>query len=64
MKKSIFLFFAAILCAIGMNAAGTTPNRLYMKRDWQTDNAWFAAYFFGNGEKWVKMTDLGSGLYT
>ena len=64
MKKSIFLFFAAILCAMSISAAGTTPNRLYMKRDWQTDNAWFAAYFFGNGEKWVKMTDLGNGLYT
>ena len=64
MKKTIFLFFAAILCAMSISAAGTTPNRLYMKRDWQTDNAWFAAYFFGNGEKWVKMTDLGNGLYT
>ena len=49
---------------MSVSAAGTTPNRLYMKRDWQTDNAWFAAYFFGNGDKWVKMTDLGSGLYT
>ena len=64
MKKSIFLFFAAILCAMSISAAGTTPNRLYMKRNWQTDNAWFAAYFFGNGNTWVKMTDLGSGIYT
>ena len=49
---------------MSISAAGTTPNRLYMKRDWQTDNAWFAAYFFGNGDTWVKMTDLGSGIYT
>lgn len=25
--------------------------------NWTQSNAWFAAYFFGNGEKWVKMTD-------
>ena len=29
-----------------------TPNT-----NWENDNARFAAYFFGNGEKWVSMTD-------
>ncbi len=29
-----------------------TPNS-----NWKVDNARFAAYFFGNGEKWVSMTD-------
>ena len=58
MKKSIFLFFAAILCAIGMNAA--TPEKLYLtpNSNWNESNARFAAYFFGNGEKWVSMTKV------
>ena len=58
MKKSIFLFFAAILCAIGMNAA--TPEKLYLtpNSNWTQGNARFAAYFFGNGEKWVSMTKV------
>ena len=58
MKKSIFLFFAAILCAIGMNAA--TPEKLYLtpNSNWTQSNARFAAYFFGNGEKWVSMTKV------
>ncbi|MBQ2710601.1 MAG: bacterial Ig-like domain-containing protein [Clostridia bacterium] len=39
---------------------------LYLKpnSNWTIDNAWFAAYFFGNGEKWVSMTDTdGDGIY-
>ena len=61
MKKSIFLFFAAILCAIGMQAA----NYLYLKpsSDWKSDNARFAAYFFESGEKWVSMTKVTDDLY-
>ena len=32
--------------------------------NWKTDGARFAAYFFGNGEKWVSMTDSnGDGVY-
>ena len=32
---------------------------------WNTDNAWYAAYFFGNGEKWIKMLDEdGDGIYS
>ena len=27
--------------------------------EWKSDNAWFAAYFFGNGDTWVKMTVEG-----
>ena len=31
---------------------------------WISDDAWFAAYFFGNGEVWVKMTDENNdGIY-
>ena len=39
---------------------------LYLKpnANWKKDNARFAAYFFGNGEKWVNMTDSNSdGIY-
>ena len=53
MKKSIFLFFAAILCAIGMNAA--TPTKIYLNaKDWGYGDARFAAYFF-DPAKWVDM---------
>ena len=31
--------------------------------NWTTDGARTAAYFFGNGEKWVSMTDIGDGIY-
>lgn len=32
--------------------------------DWAVDNAWFAAYFYNNGETWIKMTDSdGDGIY-
>lgn len=66
--------FLSLLLAIGMilcwmpaptaNAA-STPATLYLKPgDWDVDNAWFAAYFFGNGDTWVKMTDDNSdGIY-
>ncbi len=27
---------------------------------WTNDNAWFAAYFYGNGETWVRMSGSGS----
>ena len=41
-------------------------NKLYFKpnSNWKADSARFAAYFFGNGEKWVDMTDNdGDGIY-
>lgn len=39
---------------------------LYLKpgTNWKKDGARFAAYFFGNGEKWVDMTDTDNdGIY-
>ena len=49
MKKSIFLFFAAILCAIGMNAAQVTPTGKYFyfktNSEWKADGARFAVCF-------------------
>ena len=40
-------------------------NKIYFKpNDWNVDNVWFAAYFFGNGDTWVKLTDKdGDGVY-
>ena len=39
-------------------ASAATPEKLYLtpNANWKKDNARFAAYFFGNGEKWVSMT--------
>ena len=39
---------------------------LYLKpnSNWKADNARFAAYFFGNGERWISMTDSDNdGIY-
>ncbi len=43
-----------------------TENKLYLKpnANWRQDNARFAAYFWGSGDKWVSMTDSDSdGIY-
>ena len=46
------------------NAASTSKIYLVPNSNWKTSNAWFAAYFFNNGEKWVKLTDAdGNGIY-
>ena len=42
------------------------PEKLYLtpNSDWKSQNARFAAYFFGNGETWVSMTDSDNdGVY-
>lgn len=38
---------------------------LYLRpnSNWTQAGARFAAYFFGNGEKWVSMTELTTGIY-
>ena len=56
MKKSIFLFFAAILCAIGMNAADIPAGtKFYLKPNSNWGGARYAVYFYGNGDAWVSM---------
>lgn len=43
-----------------------TDKKLYLKpnSNWKQSNARFAAYFFGNGDKWVSMTDADKdGIY-
>ena len=47
-------------------AESAKSNTLYMKpnSNWTQSSAWFTAYFFGNGETWVKMYDTdGDGIY-
>ena len=47
-------------------ASAAAPEKLYLtpNANWKQSNARFAAYFFGNGEKWVSMTDAdGDGVY-
>ena len=67
MKKSIFLFFAAILCAFSMNVQADNLKGgevLYLSpnSNWTQANARFAIYLFGgtSGEKWVSMTKSGN----
>ena len=46
--------------------AGDVPATLYLSpnANWKVDNARFAAYFFGNGDTWVSMTDTDQdGIY-
>lgn len=48
------------------NKTYVLPEIIYFKPDsnWKSANARFAAYFFGNGEKWVSMVDReGNGVY-
>ena len=65
MKKSIFLFFAAILCAMSISAANMKGGEvLYLKpnSNWTQSNAWFAIYLCNgtSSATWVKMTKSGN----
>ena len=53
--KKIFTLFAALAMVMSMSAAKLylTPNA-----NWNQSNARFAAYFFGNGDKWISMTKV------
>jgi len=68
------LSFVLVLCMVlGMvniipvaHAADSGEQMLYLKpnSNWTQASARFAAYFFGNGEKWVDMVDSdGNGVY-
>ena len=53
-------------CSICGEAEPTEALVLYLtpNTNWKTDNPWYCAYFFGNGETWVKMTDTNAdGIY-
>ena len=53
--RKFTLFLAALLISMTAFSAKLylTPNA-----NWKNDNARFAAYFFGNGEKWISMTKV------
>ena len=60
-----FAMIFALLPAMPIAEAATSKT-LYLKPNdnWKQSNARFAAYFFGNGEKWVSMTDADNdGIY-
>lgn len=44
---------------------GSDDGKIYLipTSTWDHSGAWFAAYFFGNGDKWVKMTEESKGVY-
>ena len=74
MKKNtvriLSLVLAAVLLlgvvAMGVVAMAASPDKLYFKPapNWKNDGARFAAYFFGNGETWVSLTDAdGDGIF-
>ena len=55
----LVLVLATFLTTVAVfTASAATPEKLYLtpNSNWKVDNARFAAYFFGNGEKWVSMT--------
>ena len=61
---------AAIEEAVEQTVSNQKPvesaGKLYLipNTNWKMDNARFAAYFFGNGERWLDMTDTdGDGVY-
>ena len=60
---TLVLVLATLVSIIGIfaipaSAASNTPSKLFLtpNSNWKVDNARFAAYFFGNGEKWLSMT--------
>ena len=73
MKKSIFLFFAAILCAFSMNVQATDLKGgevvlLKPSSNWNQASARFAVYFFNDAtstNSWVSMKAVEgeSGIY-
>lgn len=63
---AMLMVLAMMLALLPVMASAATPETLYLKpsSNWNSDGARFAAYFFGNGEKWVSMTDTdGDGYY-
>ena len=54
------------LAVVAIPASAAAPEKLDLtpSANWKQSNARFAAYFFGNGEKWVSMTDSDKdGVY-
>ena len=65
-RMSIILVLAMVLAMLPMGALAADNTTLYLQpnENWLKDGARFAAYFFGNGETWVSMTDSDAdGIY-
>ena len=68
--KKILTFVMLLVMVVTLFGLSTveaaTPSTLYLQpsSEWKADNARFAAYFFGNGEKWVDAVDSDAdGFY-
>ena len=62
----VLMMAFAVVSAFSFTSSAATPEKLYLtpSANWKQSNARFAAYFFGNGEKWVSMTYNSSlGVY-
>ena len=67
MKRLIYTFALLFVALSAMAVNIPAGTKLYLKpnSNWKSDGARFAAYFFGNGETWVSMTDSdGDGIYS
>ena len=67
-KILVLVLVLAMMFAMAsmFTTSAATPEKLYLtpNANWKQGNARFAAYFFGNGETWVSMTDPdGDGIY-
>ena len=63
---SLLMVVAMMLALLPAAAFAADTTTLYLKPNgnWLKDGARFAAYFYGNGDKWVSMTDSnGDGVY-
>ena len=63
---ALVLVLMMVLPMFTVFASAAAPEILYLtpNANWKSQGARFAAYFFGNGEKWVSMTDSdGDGVY-
>ncbi len=61
MKRLLYILTFFFL---SLTAMAATPEKLFLKpnSNWTIDGARFAAYFFGNGEKWVSMTKVAGEI--
>lgn len=67
MKKFLSLALALVL-VLGMvpttaAAAGTDTTVYFQAAHWEQDDAWFAAYYFGSDNGWVKLTGPDANGY-
>ena len=62
----VLVLMTVLMSLSALTVSAAAPEKLYLtpSANWKEGNARFAAYFFGNGEKWVSMTDSDKdGVY-